>query len=76
MGYTDQSRTLKQASKLVRWSSDLDMKSETSPSEVSGRSAFSSVMSGIYLSDFWLVYKNVFLFDIACRFAVEFPDML
>lgn len=37
------------------------MKWETSPFEVSGRFAFYLVKAVIHLSDFYLVYKNVFL---------------
>lgn len=52
------------------------MKWETSPFEVSGRFAFYLVKAVIHQSDFYLVYKNVFLFDIVCDFAEQFPEFL
>jgi len=51
------------------------MKWKTSHFEVSGRSAFYLVKATIHLSDSYLVYKNVFLFDIACDSAEEFADI-
>lgn len=71
--YSSVNDMLKWAFKLVVPSSELDMKWETSPFEVSGRSAFFLVKAAIHLSDFYLVY--VFLFDIACDFAEELPDI-
>lgn len=75
--YSSVNDILKSAFKLVRHSSELDMKWETSPFEVSGRFAFYLVKAVIHLRDFYLVYKNVFLFDIiVCDFAEQFPDIL